>query len=235
MSEQIVRVLLIRHASNDFIRTGKLACRTPEVHLNERGRAEAEALAERLAGAPIKAIYSSPLERACETAEFVAARHHLPIQMVPGVMETDCGEWQGQAIEELAKTDLWRQIKIYPSSFRFPGGESFAEIQARMVNAIDALRAGHPGELIAVFSHADPIKTAIAFYAGIPLDLFQRIAISPASISEIAFGQYSPHIQRINDGAHLPPEPEPERKDEEVKGAEAQNDAIPAGTDPETK
>jgi probable phosphomutase (TIGR03848 family) len=208
MAEQITRVLLIRHATNDWITSGKLPCRTAGVHLNERGRSEAEALAERVASLPIKAIYSSPLERAMETAQAVATRLNLPVQVVDGVQETDCGEWQGQVIEELAKTDLWRVIQSYPSGFRFPGGETFTNIQARMATAIDGLRAAHPGQLIAVFSHADPIKVAIAYYAGIPLDLFQRLSISPTGISEFAFSTYGPHLLRINDGAHLPPEPE---------------------------
>jgi probable phosphomutase (TIGR03848 family) len=196
MAEQITRVLLIRHATNDWITSGKLPCRTAGVHLNERGRSEAEALAERVASLPIKAIYSSPLERAMETAQAVATRLNLPVQVVDGVQETDCGEWQGQVIEELAKTDLWRVIQSYPSGFRFPGGETFTNIQARMATAIDGLRAAHPGQLIAVFSHADPIKVAIAYYAGIPLDLFQRLSISPAAISEFAFSTYGPSPRR---------------------------------------
>jgi probable phosphomutase (TIGR03848 family) len=219
MAEQITRVLLIRHATNDWITSGKLPCRTAGVHLNDRGRSEAEALAERVATLPIQAIYSSPLERAMETAQAVATRLNLPVQIAEGVLETDCGEWQGQVIEELAKTDLWRTVQIYPSGFRFPGGETFGDIQARMVSAIDSLRAAHPGQLIAIFSHADPIKTAIAYYAGIPLDLFQRITISPAAISEFAFSAHGSRLLRINDGAHLPPEPE-----KPAEGAEAARD-----------
>ncbi len=233
MAEQITRVLLIRHATNDWIASGKLPCRTTGVHLNERGRSEAEALAERVAALPVQAIYSSPLERAMETAQIVATRCNLPVQVVEGVQETDCGEWQGQVIEELAKTDLWRTIQLYPSGFRFPGGETFTHIQARMVTAIDELRTAHPGQLIAVFSHADPIKVAVAYFAGIPLDLFQRIAISPASISEFAFTAYGPHLLRINDGAHLPPEPETpaDAKAEETAGGDAAREAA-AGSEP---
>ena len=233
MAEQITRVLLIRHATNDWITSGKLPCRTAGVHLNERGRSEAEALAERVASLPIRAIYSSPLERAMETAEAVAARFNLPVQVVDGVQETDCGEWQGQAIEELAKTDLWRVVQLYPGGFRFPGGETFTDIQARMVGSIDRLRAAHPGELIAVFSHADPIKIAVAYYAGMPLDLFQRISISPAAISEFAFSTYGPHLVRVNDGAHVPPEPEaPAEAKAEGEGAAESVSEAAAGTEP---
>jgi probable phosphomutase (TIGR03848 family) len=234
MAEQIARVLLIRHATNDWISSGKLPCRTAGVHLNERGCSEAEALAERMATLPIKGIYSSPLERAMETAQAVARRLNLPVQVVDGVQETDCGEWQGQSIDELAKTDLWRMVQLYPSGFRFPGGETFADIQARMVAAVDGLRAAHPGELIAIFSHADPIKIAIAYYAGIPLDLFQRISVSPASISEFAFSTYGPRLLRINDSAHLPPEPEaPAEAKAEGDGVANGDSEAAAGTEPE--
>ena len=142
MPEQATRVLLIRHGVNDWIGSGKLPGWTPGIHLNERGRAEAAALAERLASAPIKAIYSSPIERAMETAQPVSERLGLPINILEGVKEVDCGEWTGQPIEELAKTDLWRQVQIYPSGFRFPGGEAMIEVQTRAVAAMESLARG---------------------------------------------------------------------------------------------
>ena len=117
--------------------------------------------------------------------------------------ECDPGEWTGQTIEVLSKGDLWRQVQVYPSGFRFPGGESFAEIQARVVAALDGLRAAHPGATVAVFSHADPIKLAVAYYTGVPLDLFQRLVVAPASITEIEFTALRPLLVRLNDCAHL--------------------------------
>jgi probable phosphoglycerate mutase len=201
----------------------RLAGLTPGVLLNEHGRVQAQALADRLVEAPIKAIYSSPLERAQETAQAVASRHGLSVQTVAGMIEVGCGDWTGQSIEELAKTDLWRTVQVYPSGFRFPNGEAMTEVQARAVTAIDALRAQHPGELIAVFSHSDVIKLVTTFYLGMPLDLFQRLVINPASITEFSFTAFGPRLLRCNDCAHLPPDPEKKDEDAETaKDTEAQ-------------
>jgi probable phosphoglycerate mutase len=201
------RILLIRHGINDYVKTHRLAGRTPGVHLNEEGMAQAQALAERLANDKIAAIYTSPMERAQETAEPLAQRLNLALSLEPGVLETDCGEWTGGKIEELSKTDTWRQLQVYPSGVRLPGGESFTEIQARMVATLDALREKHAHQTIAVVSHADPIRLAIAFYAGSPLDMFQRFVVAPASITEIDFSDFRPSIMRVNDCAHVPPPP----------------------------
>jgi probable phosphoglycerate mutase len=203
MAEASDRILLIRHGINDYVKTHRLAGRTPDVHLNDEGIAQAAALAERLAVLPVAAVYSSPLERACETAAPVAARLGLAVQVLEDVKETDCGGWTGQLLDDLSKDDLWRQVQGCPSLFRFPGGESFPEIQARMVAALDLVRRAHPGQTVAVFSHADPIKLAVAFYLGTPLDLFQRIEVAPASITELAFEPCRPRLIRLNDCAHI--------------------------------
>ena len=203
MSDPQTRILLIRHGLNDYVKEHRLAGRTPSVHLNAEGLAQAAALAVRLASAALAAIYTSPLERACETAAPVAARLGLTVQLLDGVMETDCGAWTGQPLDELSKADLWQQVQSCPSCFRFPGGESFAEILARMVVALDFVRLAHPGQTVAVFSHADPIKLAVAFYLGTPLDLFQRIEVAPASITELAFEPCRPRLARLNDCAHI--------------------------------
>ena len=197
------RILLLRHGTNDYVKAHRLAGRMPGVHLNDEGTAQAAALAERLASLPIAALYSSPLERALETAAPAAARLGLTIQLLDGVKETDCGEWTGQPLDDLSKTDLWRQVQGCPSVFRFPGGESFVEIQTRMVVALDFVRQAHPGQTVAVFSHADPIKLAVSFYLGTPLDLFQRIEVAPASITELAFEPCKPRLARLNDCAHV--------------------------------
>ena len=197
------RILLLRHGTNDYVKTHRLAGRTPGVHLNDEGAAQAAALAERLASLPIAAVYSSPLERARETAAPAAARLGLAVQLLDGVMETGCGDWTGQQLDDLSQSDLWRQVQGCPSLFRFPGGESFTEIQARVVAALDFVRLAHPGQTIAVFSHADPIKLAVAFYLGTPLDLFQRIEVAPASITELVFDPCRPRLARLNDCAHI--------------------------------
>jgi probable phosphomutase (TIGR03848 family) len=191
--------LLIRHGENDFVKKGRLAGRLPEVHLNEKGRKQALALAEKLASAPIKAIYSSPLERAIETAEPLAKALGLEITPRPGLLETDCGEWQGQTVKRLARLKLWKMLHQAPSLFRFPGGESVTECQQRMVREIEALRQLHaPDDLVVCVGHSDPLKELVAFYIGLPLDHFQRLSISPASITALRIGEDGSRLLTLN-------------------------------------
>jgi probable phosphoglycerate mutase len=198
-------LILIRHALNDWV-GDKLAGWTPNVHLNDKGRAQAEALAARLADRPISAIYSSPLERAVETAETIAAPHKLEVQIREGVGEVRYGEWTGQSLKELAKEDAWRVVQFYPSGARFPGGEAIREMQTRAVAELDAILAAHPSETILVVSHADVLKAVLAHYAGLHLDLFQRLVVSPASLSVVAFTPMGPRLVCLNDAAHVPEE-----------------------------
>ena len=191
--------LLIRHGENDYIKESRLACRLPGVHLNEKGRAQALALAEALKGTPIKAIYSSPLERAIETAEPLARALSLEIIPRPGWIETDCGEWAGRPVKDLRRLKAWKIVQRTPSLLRFQGGESFAEIQIRLYREIEALCALHgPKELIACFSHADPIKLAVAYYIGLPLDQFQRLSIATASITALTVSDSSAQLLALN-------------------------------------
>lgn len=206
MNNKPTTILLIRHAMNDYIVARRLAGWTPEVHLNEKGRAQAQALGARLAGTHLAAVYSSPLERTVETAQAIAEPHGLTVICLRAIGESDVGEWTGQSLDELSKTEAWRQVQAAPGSFRFPGGESFAQIQERMVTALEAIVRDHAGQVIAVVSHSDPIKAALAHYLAIPLDAFQRLLISPASISELAFTDDGPRLVRSNDCAHLPEE-----------------------------
>lgn len=209
------RILLIRHGTNDYVKNGLLAARTPGVHLNEEGRAQAEALAERLAGAKIAAVYTSPLERTQETAAPLAACLGLTPQLLDAVVESDCGEWTGQKLEDLRKLESWPQVQVHPSGFRFPGGESFLDIQARIVAALAELSGRHQGQTIAVVSHSDPIKLAVAYFLGLSMDLFQRLDVSPASITELDFSPMQSRVVRLNDTAHVPPPlPAPEGTEE---------------------
>ena len=179
-------LLLVRHGETPT--TGMvLPGRAPGLHLSERGRGQAERLAERLAGLPVSALYSSPLERACETAEPTAARTGLEVRRDAGLLECDFGDWTGAAIADLAALPEWRTVQGSPSTFRFPSGESFPEMQDRMVGALEALCTAHPGDVVVCFSHADTIKAAVAHALGTPLDLFQRIVISPGSVSAVSF------------------------------------------------
>ncbi|MET3721816.1 putative phosphoglycerate mutase [Arthrobacter sp. UYEF21] len=179
-------LLLVRHGETPT--TGMvLPGRAPGLHLSERGRAQAEQVAERLAGLPVSALYSSPLERACETAEPTAACTGLEVHRDAGLLECDFGDWTGSAIADLNVLPEWRTVQNSPSTFRFPNGESFPEMQERIVGALAALCAAHAGGVVVCFSHADPIKAAVAHSLGTTLDLFQRIMISPGSVSAVSF------------------------------------------------
>ena len=133
----MTQILLIRHGINDMVGQKKLAGWLPDVHLNEEGRAQAEAMAERLRDVPISTIYSSPLERTIETAEPLARIKNLTVQIREGLGEVRYGDWTGKPLEELSKHELWRVVQLYPSGMRFPGGDSMREMQARIVNELD--------------------------------------------------------------------------------------------------
>jgi probable phosphoglycerate mutase len=197
-------LLLIRHGENDWVGNHRLAGRTPGVHLNETGQAQAQRLAEQLAGQPISAVYSSPLERCLQTAQPVATALGLGVIPEPGVMEVDYGEWQGGDLRELAKTPDWQMVQHFPSSFCFPGGETLHQVQARAVWTLERIRQAHPNQLVVVFSHGDVIRTTLAHYMGTPIDLFQRIAIGTASISGLAFHEARPLVLFTNYVAELP-------------------------------
>ena len=206
----MTQLLLIRHGTNDMVGQKKLAGWLPGVHLNDEGRAQAQSLCERLRDVPISTIYCSPLERTQETAEPLARAKDLPIHTREGLGEVRYGDWTGQPLEELAKHELWRVVQIYPSGMRFPGGDSMREMQARIVNELEAIAADHPREIVAVVTHADLIKAALAHYLGLHFDLFQRIAVSPASVSVVQLTRFGPLVLRINDDGPLKLEPEKE-------------------------
>ncbi|HEX9090189.1 MAG TPA: histidine phosphatase family protein, partial [Anaerolineales bacterium] len=168
--------LLIRHGETDFNKKMHIAGRLPNVHLTKKGQMQAQTIADMLAKAPIKAIYASPLERTMETASPLAQALKLEITPLPDLLETNCGEWQGQSVKKLRRKKEWQLVQQHPSLFHFPAGESIAECQHRMVQAMESIRLKHaPQDLVACFSHADPIKQAIAYYLGLPLDNFQRL------------------------------------------------------------
>lgn len=203
-------LLLIRHGENDYSKTGRLAGRLPGVRLNERGRQQAEQLAKALANAPLAAVYSSPLERAMETAEAIAQSHDLRVGQIPGLLEANIGDWQGKSIRRLALTKYWRVIQGAPSRARHPGGESFAETQTRIVSALEEVMARHKDrDFIACVFHADPIKLAVAHYIGLPLDNFQRLACDTCSVTMLALSQVSAHLVWLN---RRPPFEFPSRK-----------------------
>jgi probable phosphoglycerate mutase len=199
----MMNLLLIRHAANDWVGE-RLAGWTPGVHLNNQGRAQVAALVERLAGAPLAAVYSSPLERTMETAQPLAQAHDLVVQRRENLGEARFGEWTGRALNELKDEELWPIVQVYPSGARFPGGESLREVQARLVAELDTIRDSHTGQTVAVVSHSDPIKMAVAHYLGLGLDLFQRLTISPASVTAFAFTRFGPRLVCLNDTGAVP-------------------------------
>jgi probable phosphomutase (TIGR03848 family) len=207
------RLLLLRHATTDH--TGKrLSGWTPGIHLGEKGLQEARALAERLAPVELHAIYSSPLERCQETAAAVAEPRGLKVSTIEDVGEVRYGDWTGKELSELAKTDLWRTVQFHPSGARFPEGESIHEMQTRAVLACERLRAAHPGETVAVCSHADVIKAVVAHYLGMHLDLFQRLVVGTASVTALGFGPV-PYLLRLSDsGTTRDLNPPPERREQ---------------------
>jgi probable phosphomutase (TIGR03848 family) len=198
--------LLIRHAINDWVSTGRLAGWTPGVHLNEDGKTQATALGERLAKVNLDAIYSSPLERTTETAQAIAAHHpNLTVQSLEAVGEMHYGTWQGEKLSQLRREKLWEIVQVYPSRAQFPGGEAIRQAQARAVDALETLATRHLNQRVAVVSHSDIIKLMVMHYLGAHLDFYQRLEISPASLTIIHLGTGRPYIVRVNDTSFLPP------------------------------
>jgi probable phosphoglycerate mutase len=198
-------ILLIRHGENEYTRTGKLAGWTEGVSLNEAGRKQAQALVERLKDVPLTALYTSPLERAQETAAPLAAARGLTPIVRPGLGEVGFGEWTGKSLKRLARTKLWRVVQGLPSAMRFPGGESFRQAQLRFVDALAEIAQAHarPKDIVAVVAHSDPIKLAVAYHLGMPLDLFQRIQVSTASVTIVSLGRGAPSLVKLNDTGTL--------------------------------
>jgi probable phosphoglycerate mutase len=206
-------LLLIRHGENEFVKTGKMAGRLPGVHLNERGRQQAAALAEALKDVPLQAVYSSPLERAVETAEPIAAASRLEVQLCPGLMESDIGKWQGRSLKALSRLKKWRIVQQAPSRFTFPEGESFLGMQTRIVSSLDEIAARHkPKDIVAAVFHADPIKLAVAHYLGMPLDHFQRLACDTGSVSMLFLSELGAYILKLNQRPPFDLMPKPKQK-----------------------
>jgi len=193
------RLLLIRHGENDLSKRGVLAGRLPAVHLNETGRRQAQELAEALCRLPIKAVYSSPLERAVETAEPLAKALGIRVRQNEGLIESDVGVWQGKSVRRLALTRYWTTVQRAPSRASHPGGESFLETQLRIVSTLESIVSRHrPKDMIACVFHSDPIKLAVAHFVGLPLDNFQRLGCDPGSVTMLSVGQSNAMLIWLN-------------------------------------
>jgi probable phosphomutase (TIGR03848 family) len=200
----MVQILLIRHAVNEYVKTNKLAGRIEGVHLNDEGKEQAEALGKRLVDAPLRHIYVSPLERTMETAQAIHQYHpQIPMEIHHGILEVDYGDWQDMKINELSKRKMWSVIQEYPTRAYFPNGETMRAAQNRVVDVIESLVEKHANDMVALVFHADLIKMAVAHYLGVHLDNFQRIVISPASITTLMLGHSRPFVGNVNDTAHI--------------------------------
>jgi len=196
-------ILLIRHAENEYMKKGRLAGRLSGVHLSELGRqqaqAAAEALGRRFPEKNVKALYSSPLERTMETAAPMAVALGLEVIQLPGLLETDIGEWQGKSVKGLCRLKVWKIVQNRPSLFRFPGGETFVDTQQRICQVLSNLSIQHEAkDILICVTHADPIKLAVAYFTGIPLDLFQRLSVAPASITTLSINATDVHLHNLN-------------------------------------
>jgi probable phosphomutase (TIGR03848 family) len=208
----MTQILLIRHARNDWV--GKrLPGWTPGIHLSAEGRAEAAALAERLASTPLDAVYSSTLDRALETAAYIAGPRSLPVIEVADLVDVDTGDWTGRDLKEVSKEPSWWGVVFRPSLTRLPGGETLWEMQVRAVTALERIRAAHPDGAVAVVAHADVIKALVAHYLGLPLDLFQRIGVSTASVSVLHVGDNGAALAALNLTGSIPTPPAPDEEE----------------------
>lgn len=191
-------VLLVRHGQTPT--TGKhLPGRAPGLHLSDKGREEAEATAARIAALPrVDAIYSSPLERARETAAPIGAARNLRVRTHKGLLECEYGEWTGAELKALRKLPEWRVVQQHPAAFTFPGGESLSGMQHRFVSALRSIAAAHAGGVVVTVSHADPIRAAISDAMGSHLDMFQRVVVGTASVTAIAYGDLAPAVLTVN-------------------------------------
>lgn len=186
----MTEILLIRHARSSANASGVLAGRAKGVHLDNQGKEQSKRLALALTNVPLTRLISSPLERCMETARFIAAAHpKLSIEKDSDLMEMDYGSWSGQKLSVLAKRKEWKSIQVTPSLVRFPQGESFMEMNARVNQAITNIFTEHSKSksrnIVAVFTHGDVIKAIIAHSLGLHLDAFQKIVVDPASVSVV--------------------------------------------------
>jgi probable phosphomutase (TIGR03848 family) len=209
----VTTVILLRHGRTTANTGGVLAGWTPGVQLDDAGRQQVQAVAERLAKVPLAAVVSSPLERCLETATALAAGRDLAVQTDDRLGEARYGDWTGRPLKELTKEPLWRVVQQHPSAAVFPGpeGEGLAQTQARAVAAVREWNAKLGADAVwLACSHGDVIKAVLADALGLHLDQFQRIVVDPASVSVITYTETRPFVQRMNDtggdvGALLPP------------------------------
>jgi probable phosphoglycerate mutase len=190
-------MVLVRHGATAT--TGSvLPGRAAGLHLSDTGRTQADSVAGRVGALRPVAVYASPLERTRETAAPIARACGVRVRRASGLLECDFGDWTGRRLDELRKLPEWDRVRTSPSTFCFPGGESFPAMQQRMWNQLQQLGTTHAGSTVVAVSHADPIKAAVAMASGMHLDLFQRIVISPCSATVLVLGDGAPIVLTVN-------------------------------------
>jgi len=192
----VTTMLLIRHARTDAVDSG-LSGREA-VPLNQVGRAQADRLRHRLGRVNIAAVYSSPLDRALETAAGLAQERGLRVEPRMDLIEVDFGTWSGASFDRLTQDPGWVRFNRQRGLAEVPGGERAPEVQARVVRAIDELRLRHPNHTIALVSHADVIRLAVLFAAGSPIDFIHRFEISPASVTCLEVSEHGITLKYVN-------------------------------------
>lgn len=195
--------LLIRHGETAAVGREIMGWR-PGWHLNANGRQQAERLAARLAGRPIRAIYTSPLERALETAGILAAPHAIEPRQDADFGEVRFGDWEGLKFDELERIEEFRRYKRFRTGVRPPGGEMLVEVQARVVRKLQALALEHADATVAVVSHGDALRCTLAYYLGMPLDLITRFEISTASLSVLELAEWGARVMSLNESEPRP-------------------------------
>lgn len=196
-------IVFVRHGVTPT--TGRLLPgRAPGLHLSDEGQEQAAAVAAHLgslrpADKPlVAAVYASPMERTAETAAPIAEAFNVDVRPEPGLLEVDMGAWTGMELSAAADLPEWKRVQRHPTSFRFPAGESFVEMQARMIDLVERLREGHPGEVVVAVSHADPIRGLVSHAMGAHLDMFQRVMVSPCSLSAVTWGENGVGVLAVN-------------------------------------
>jgi probable phosphoglycerate mutase len=198
VTDNATTIFLVRHAAHD--RVDRILCgRMPGVSLGDAGRAQASRVAKRLSGEQLAAIYSSPMERARETAEPIAAAADLNLMISPGLNEIDLGEWTGRSFAELDPDPRWKAWNAERAAGEVPGGERMQAVQDRVVTEFESLRCRHPGQRVAAVSHADVIKAAICGVLGLSLDRYHALEIEPASISSIVLWEGGGKVVCLNE------------------------------------
>lgn len=192
---------LIRHGSNDSL-PDTLAGRAPGLHLNARGRHQAELIAKSLTGSGIQNVFSSPMERCRETAMPLCETTGIEPRIATELLEVDFGEWTGRRFAELETLPEWRQWNTFRSGNRVPGGESMVEVQSRVVSFALKLHGELPDARIALVSHGDPLRSLLLHFLGMPLDFIRRIELCPGSISILSVNNWEPKVELINVGPH---------------------------------